>query len=134
VHVVAPLEPVAHWDKAKAFARGIAEAMAADSPGRYVAKMSKQLRAGHIFVDYLRNSRGQTAVAPYSSRARPRAPVSTPLAWDELGTDVRGDHFSVASLPTRLAHLDGDPWSGFFRIKQRLPASASRGRSKKARA
>jgi bifunctional non-homologous end joining protein LigD len=133
VHVVAPLEPVVHWDKVKAFARGIAEAMAADSPDRYVAQMSKQLRAGHIFVDYLRNSRGQTAVAPYSSRARPGAPVSTPLAWDEVGTDVRGGHFSVANLPTRLAHLDVDPWSGFFRIKQRLPASAPHGKSKTAR-
>jgi bifunctional non-homologous end joining protein LigD len=133
VHVVAPLEPVVHWDKVKAFARGIAEAMAADSPDRYVAQMSKQLRAGHIFVDYLRNSRGQTAVAPYSSRARPGAPVSTPLAWDEVGTDVRGGHFSVANLPTRLAHLDVDPWSGFFRIKQRLPASAPHGKSKTTR-
>jgi bifunctional non-homologous end joining protein LigD len=134
VHVVAPLEPVAHWDEVKPFTRGIAEAMAADSPDRYVAKMSKQLRAGHIFVDYLRNSRGQTAVAAYSTRARPGAPVSTPLAWDELGSDVRGDHFRVANLPTRRAHLGGDPWSGFFKIKQRLPGSLARGRAKASRA
>jgi bifunctional non-homologous end joining protein LigD len=130
VHVVAPLEPAAHWDEVKPFARAIAEAMAADSPDRYVAKMSKQLRAGHVYVDYLRNGRGATAVAPYSTRARPGAPVSTPLAWDELGADVHGDHFRVANLPARLAHLDGDPWSGFLGIKQRLPASAPRGRGK----
>jgi bifunctional non-homologous end joining protein LigD len=130
LHVVAPLEPVARWDEVKPYTRGIAEAMAADSPDRYVAKMSKQLRAGHIFVDYLRNGRGATAVAPYSTRARPGAPVSTPLAWEELGPDVRGNYFHVANLPTRLAHLDADPWSGFFKIKQRLPISGARASAK----
>jgi bifunctional non-homologous end joining protein LigD len=135
LHVVAPLEPVAPWDEVKPYTRSIAEAMVADSPERYVAKMSKQLRAGHIFVDYLRNGRGATAVAAYSTRARPGAPVSTPLAWDELGPDVRGAHFHVANLPTRLAHLDRDPWSGFFKIKQRLPSSDARasGKGKKTR-
>jgi bifunctional non-homologous end joining protein LigD len=134
LHVVAPIEPQADWDAAKAFARSVAEAMAADSPDRYVAKMSKQLRAGHIFVDYLRNGRGATAVAPYSTRARPGAPVSTPLTWDELGPDVRGDHFRVANLATRLAHLEADPWRGFFAIKQRLPASSGgRAKPKKSR-
>jgi bifunctional non-homologous end joining protein LigD len=126
LHVVAPLAPVARWDEVKPYTRSIAEAMAADSPDRYVAKMSKQLRAGHIFVDYLRNGRGATAVAAYSTRARPGAPVSTPLAWHELGPDVRGAHFHVANLATRLAHLDRDPWSGFFKLKQRLPSSGAR--------
>jgi bifunctional non-homologous end joining protein LigD len=130
LHVVAPLEPVAHWDEVKPYTRSIAEAMAADSPDRCVAKMSKQLRAGHIFVDYLRNGRGATAVAAYSTRARPGAPVSTPLAWDELGPDVRGAHFHVANLAARLAHLDRGPWSGFFKIKQRLPNSTARASAK----
>jgi bifunctional non-homologous end joining protein LigD len=121
VHVVAPIEPVAHWDEVKTYTRTIAEAMAADSPDRYVSKMSKKLRAGHIFVDYLRNGRGSIAVAAYSTRSRPGAPVSTPLTWDELGPDVRGAHFRVDNLPTRLAHLKEDPWGGFFKLKQRLP-------------
>jgi bifunctional non-homologous end joining protein LigD len=135
LHVVAPLAPVAHWDEVKPYTRSIAEAMAADSPDRYVAKMSKRLRSGHIFVDYLRNGRGATSVAPYSTRARPGAPVSTPLAWEELGPDVHGAYFRVANLPTRLAHLDADPWSGFFKPKQRLPTSAPRrsGKAKKSR-
>ncbi len=126
LHVVAPLEPHADWDAAKAFARRIAESMAADGPDRYVAKMAKKLRAGHIFIDYLRNGRGATAIAPYATRARPGAPVSTPLAWEELGPDVRGDHFRLANLMNRLAHLDADPWSGFFKVKQRLPAGKKR--------
>jgi bifunctional non-homologous end joining protein LigD len=133
VHVVAPIEPEAHWDEVKPYTRTIAEAMAADSPDRYVSKMSKQLRAGHIFVDYLRNGRGATAVAAYSTRSRPGAPVSTPLTWDELGPDVRGAHFRVDNLPTRLAHLSEDPWSGFFKIKQRLPISERRSKANKSR-
>jgi bifunctional non-homologous end joining protein LigD len=126
VHVVAPIEPIASWDEVKPYTRTIAEAMVADSPDRYVSKMSKKLRSGHIFVDYLRNGRGATAVAAYSTRSRPGAPVSTPLSWDELGPDVRGAHFRVDNLPSRLAHLKQDPWSGFFKIKQRLPISPRR--------
>jgi bifunctional non-homologous end joining protein LigD len=126
VHVMAPIEPVAHWDEVKPYTRTIAEAMVADSPDRYVSKMSKKLRDGHIFIDYLRNGRGATAVAAYSTRSRPGAPVSTPLSWEELGPDVRGAHLRVDNLPTRLAHLKEDPWSGFFKLKQRLPTSQRR--------
>jgi bifunctional non-homologous end joining protein LigD len=131
VHVVAPVEPVATWDEVKPWTRTAAEAMVADSPDRYVSKMSKKIRAGHIFVDYLRNGRGATAVAAYSTRSRPGAPVSTPLSWDELGPDVRGAHFRVDNLPARLAHLKADPWSGFFKIKQRLPISEPRRAAKR---
>ena len=133
VHVVAPIEPEAHWDEVKPWTRTIAEAMVADSPDRYVSKMSKQLRAGHIFVDYLRNGRGATAVAAYATRSRPGAPVSTPLSWEELGPDVRGAHFRVDNLPTRLAHLKQDPWSGFFKRKQRLPIARGRAKTNKSR-
>src|SRR5205823_9095593 len=97
LHVVAPIEPERDWDEVKAFTRSIAEAMATDSPDRYVATMSKKLRRGHIFVDYLRNGHGATAIAPYSTRARASAPVSTPMTWDELGPDVRGSHYRVSS-------------------------------------
>src|SRR5262249_24026010 len=123
----------AWWDEVKPWTRTIAEAMTADSPDLYVSKMSKKLRAGKIFVDYLRNGRGATAIATYSTRSRPGAPVSTPLSWDELGPDVRGTHFRVDNLPSRLAHLKPHPWSGFFKIKQRLPISGPRGKANKAR-
>jgi len=113
LHVVAPLKPEAEWPEAKALASTLAEAMAADSPERFVATISKSKRHGKILVDYLRNQRGATAVAPYSTRARPGATVSTPLTWEELGPDIGPGHFTVVNLPTRLAALAADPWDGF---------------------
>lgn len=114
LHVVVPLAPRAGWDDAKAYARGLADAMAADAPERYVAVATKAKRPGRIFVDYLRNGRGATAVAPYSTRARPGAAVSTPVDWDEMGPGLRPDHFGVANLGQRLAALSRDPWADFF--------------------
>jgi len=110
LHIVVPLAPRAGWEQVKSFAQSLAEAMASDSPDRFVATMAKRARTGRIFVDYLRNGRGATAVATYSTRARPSAPVSTPLARDELSPSIRPDHFKVANLPTRPRHLGADPW------------------------
>lgn len=121
LHVVVPLKPKASWDEAKAFAQALAESMAGDSPDRYVATMAKRARKGRIFIDYLRNGRGATAVAAYSTRARPGAPVSTPLAWSELSASIRPNHFTVDNLPTRLAHLKADPWADLSEIDQVLP-------------
>ncbi len=121
LHVVLPLEPKVGWDDAKSFTQSIADAMAKAQPERYVAKMSKTARRGRIFVDYLRNGRGATAVAPYSTRALPLASVSTPLAWDELSEGVRADHFKIDNLRQRLDVLKDDPWPDFFTIRQRLP-------------
>ena len=125
LHVVLPLEPGVGWDEAKAFTQSIAEAMAKAQPERYVASMTKSARRGRIFVDYLRNGRGATAVAPYSTRALPLASVSTPLAWDELSEGVRADHFKIDNLRQRLDVLKDDPWPDFFTIRQRLPGGTS---------
>jgi bifunctional non-homologous end joining protein LigD len=122
LHVVVPVKPQVDWDAAKAFAKDFATAMAKDSPGLYTATMSKKARTGRIFIDWLRNGRGNSAVAAYSTRARAGAPVSTPLVWDELDLDVRGQHFNLANLPARLGHLGADPWAGFFKTRQTLPA------------
>ena len=130
LHVVAPLRPKAGWDEVKSFAQSLAETMAGDSPDRYVATMSKRARAGKIFIDYLRNGRGATAVAPYSTRARSGAPVSTPLAWSELSASMRPDHFTVANLPTRLAHLKSDPWADLPELDQGLPQRKGRSRKR----
>jgi bifunctional non-homologous end joining protein LigD len=115
LHVVAPLKPHAAWPEAKAFAKAMADSMAADGPARYVATIAKAKRKGKILIDYLRNQRGATAVAAWSTRARPGAAVSTPLAWDELGPEIGPAHFTVANLPARLAALPSDPWEDFRR-------------------
>ncbi len=90
LHVVLPTQ--GHdWDTTKTFVQAFAQAMAADAPDRYVAKMTKSIRKGKIFVDYLRNSLEQTSVAAYSTRARPGAPVSVPVSWQELGRTTGGN-------------------------------------------
>jgi bifunctional non-homologous end joining protein LigD len=83
--------------------------------------MSKSVRRNRIFVDYLRNGRGATAVAAYSTRGRAHAPVSTPLAWEELSPGVRSDHFNVHNLAQRLDSLAEDPWADLAKLRQRLP-------------
>jgi bifunctional non-homologous end joining protein LigD len=123
LHVVIPVEPLVGWDDAKAFTASVADAMAREQPGRYVATMSKRLRRGRIFVDYFRNGRGATAVAPYSTRGLPQATVSTPLSWDELSEGLRSDHFTVGNVRHRLDALKEDPWAGFFEVRQRIPVN-----------
>ena len=100
----------------------------AETPRAFTATMAKVARQGKIFVDYLRNQRGATSVAAYSTRARPGAPVSTPITWDELGTLRAPDQFTIANLPRRLARLAGDPWAGYTTVEQALPKAPSRGR------
>ena len=128
LHVVVPLTPKADWDTVKAFAQGVAEAMANDTPGKYTATISKSARGGKIYIDYLRNGRGATAVAAYSARARAGAPVSTPLDWSELSPAIRPSHFTVDNLPTRLRHLGSDPWAKIGSVRQSLPSAAPRKR------
>jgi bifunctional non-homologous end joining protein LigD len=113
LHVVAPVKPGAEWPAVKAFTKGIADAMTADSPQRYVATIARAKRTSKILIDYLRNQRGMTAVAAYSTRARPGAAVSIPLGWDEVGPAIGPAHFTVANAPARLAALAYDPWDGF---------------------
>ncbi len=126
LHVVLPIAPHIDWDEAKDFTRSIAEAMAKDAPSLYVATMTKAARRGRIFIDYFRNGRGATAVGAYSTRALPHAPISTPLAWDELSEAITSDHFRVENLMQRRASLGADPWRDIDRSKQRLPASRAR--------
>jgi bifunctional non-homologous end joining protein LigD len=113
LHVVSPVKPKAEWPAVKAFTKSVADAMAADSPARYVSTIPKARRHGKILIDYLRNQRGMTAVAPYSTRARPGAPVSMPLGWDELAPEIGPAYFTIRNTPTRLASLAADPWADF---------------------
>jgi bifunctional non-homologous end joining protein LigD len=120
LHIVCPLVAKAEWPAVKAFTKGIADAMAADAPDRYVSTITKSKRRGKILIDYLRNQRGSTAVAPYSTRARPGAAVSMPLSWEELSPAIGPDYFTVLNVPTRLAALRSDPWADFRRAAEPL--------------
>ena len=91
--------------------------------------MTKSLRGGKIFIDYLRNSLEQTSVAAYSTRARAGAPVSVPVTWEELGRTTGGGEFTVLNLQKRLARLKRDPWADIGRAKQNLPDVKRRGKS-----
>lgn len=120
LHVVVPLKPKAEWPDVKAWTHDFAHAMAADSPQSYVATIKKSARKGKILIDYLRNGRGATAVAAYSPRARPGAPVSMPVAWDELD-EIAPAQFHMGNSIARLTHQGRDPWEGLFKLKQLLP-------------
>ena len=122
LHVVAPLKPEAGWDAVRAFARGVADGMAGDSPDRFIAKAAKAERKGKIFVDYLRNGRGATAIAPYSTRARAGATVAMPLGWEELKPAIGPGHFTVDNAAARLDALAADPWEDFRRAARPLEA------------
>jgi bifunctional non-homologous end joining protein LigD len=122
LHVVVPLNPGAAWKEVKAFARGFAEALATLHPLDFVATATKRFRQGKIYIDYLRNGRGATAVASYSLRSRPGAPVAVPLRWEELGRVRSGAAFDLTSTPKRLARLKKDPWEGIDSVKQDLAA------------
>jgi len=126
LHVVAPLERRASWERLKRFARALAEAVVAAAPDRYTAGAAKSERAGKIFIDWLRNARGATAVASYSTRARPGAPIATPVSWDELPTLESSAAHTVANLPARLAALATDPWAGFFTLRQSITRAMER--------
>jgi bifunctional non-homologous end joining protein LigD len=123
LHIVVPVRPTHPWDEVKDFARRLAAAMAKDMPRRFTTRPGNTRRTGRIFVDYLRNARGATAIAAYSTRARSGAPVSTPLAWEELTPEIRADHYRVGNLLSRLRHLAADPWEGFAALAQSIPTS-----------
>jgi bifunctional non-homologous end joining protein LigD len=116
IHVVVPISG-ADWDTTKRFVARLAAAMAADSPQRYLAKMTKSLREGKIFIDYFRNSREATSVAVYSTRARAGAPISMPIAWDALARTTAGNQFTVLNWKK---HLKADPWAEIGKVRQKL--------------
>jgi bifunctional non-homologous end joining protein LigD len=123
LHVVMPLTPGPSWDETTRFSHAVAESTARANPRRYVARMAKAERQGKIFIDYLRNVRGATSVAAYSTRARPEATVSVPLAWDELSARLASDHFTITNLRARLTTLAVDPWAAYWKTRQTLPKS-----------
>jgi bifunctional non-homologous end joining protein LigD len=126
LHVVAPVARTIGWDDFKAFSKLAVEAMEHDEPALYTTNMAKAARRGKIFLDYLRNGRGATFIAPYSPRARPGAPVAVPITWEELAHGVDPAAFTTATVPRRLVTLRDDPWAAMTGLKQSITASAWR--------
>ncbi len=124
LHVVVPLMRRQSWDEVKRFSHAVAEKLEEAEPKRYVANMAKAKRKGRIFVDYLRNDRGNTAVAAYSTRAKAGATVSCPLRWDELSGLEGPKAYDISNVPQRLEQLQSDPWDGFFEVRQSITRAA----------
>ena len=120
LHVVTPLKaaPGLDWDDAKTFAQAICAAMAEDHPDLYLVNMSKKLRKGRIFLDYLRNDRIATAVAPLSPRARPGAPVSMPITWAQVRDRLDPQKFTVHTAPALMAKSEA--WSDYCKSERPL--------------
>jgi bifunctional non-homologous end joining protein LigD len=123
LHVVVPVEATAAWPEVKSFAKGVSAEMAADSPEKYLTKISKAERTGRIFIDYLRNDPTSTAVAPYSTRSRKGAPVAMPLRWEQVKAGLDPCDYTVATVPGLIAKQRSDPWEEMLEIRQKLPAA-----------
>jgi bifunctional non-homologous end joining protein LigD len=131
LHVVVPIQRRTSWDDAKAFTRGVAEQFVAAWPGRFTATMSKKRRTGKIYIDYLRNSPSATSIAAWSTRARPGAPVATPLEWAELESSQTRPTFGMDDVLARL-RADADPWRAMAEVRQSLTAAMLREAARRA--
>ncbi len=121
LHVVVPIDPVHPWPQVKAWSKRFSDAMGDEAPELYLTRIAKAEREGRIFIDYLRNNREASAVAPYSTRSRPGAPVATPIAWEELTPDLKPNGFTVENLAKRIASMRHDPWAELGEVDQVLP-------------
>jgi len=126
LHVVAPIVPRDDWSECLAFARAFALALVRRQPEIFTERFSKAGRDDKILLDYLRNNRTNTSIAAYSTRARPDAPVSVPVTWNELARLASPERFTMATVPARLTRLRQDPWKTYQSIRQRLPRHAVR--------
>ena len=123
LHLVAPIARRTEWDDAKEFCKSVAEAIVTADPEHYTSNMSKAARKGKVFIDYLRNGRGATAVAAYSTRAREGATVSVPIAWEELTAKLDPQALNVNTVPSRLSKLKHDPWADITDVRQPITAA-----------
>ena len=117
IHVIVPLQPKAESPEAKAFCKGLAQTLADEEPKHYTANLSKARRKGHVFIDYLRNERGSTAICPFSVRSREGAPVAVPVGWEDLSKLKAANSFSLAAVRERAK---SDAWPKYFKQSQEL--------------
>jgi bifunctional non-homologous end joining protein LigD len=125
LHFVLPMTRRHTWIEAREFARALAASLVRAVPSLFTTKASREARPGRVFVDYLRNAEGATAVAAYSLRARYGLPVSMPIAFDELEDDVRGDRFNIDNA-IEIAETRPEPWADYEHARQTLSASMRR--------
>jgi len=121
IHVVVPLDASADWPTVKSFAERFTRAIAQAEPEMFTANIRKVERKGRIFLDWLRNQRGATAVLPYSARAREGAPVAAPIAWEEIDQYGGGNHFSIRDLDELIARSESKMLAGWGKSEQALP-------------
>lgn len=120
-YVMVPLLPEMTWRVTTQFAKRVSEEMEEKYADRFTSKMDKSRRRGKIYVDWMRNGRGANSAEPYCLRARPGAPVATPITWEELVRGVRPDAFNLLNIRERLEKVKTDPWEEYFKVQQRLP-------------
>lgn len=120
IHVIVPIRPELVFDDVREIARRICEQAAAQNPTELTTEVSKEKREGRLFLDYLRNSYAQTSVAPYSVRAKPGAPVATPLHWDEVATLKHAHMYTMKTIFTRLKKMQKDPLANFYKEKKSI--------------
>lgn len=126
LHVVVPIRPQADWSECLDFARAFAQLIVRQQPDVFTERFARAGREQKILVDYLRNNRTNTSIAAFSTRAKPDAPVSVPLAWTELSADRLPSQWTLRTVPARLARLRRDPWAGYTTITQKLPRAGVR--------
>jgi bifunctional non-homologous end joining protein LigD len=126
LHVHVPLRPVDDFDSVRGFAREIADLLVSRAPERLTTEQRKEQRGERLYLDLMRNGYAQMAVAPYSVRARPGAPVATPLDWAELDADLSPGQFTMRTMADRLARQSRDPWAGMARHRRGLAAPRRR--------
>jgi len=126
IHVVVPLDASLEFDEVRKFARRVAKLISSRNPDEYTIETLRKKRKGRIFLDYLRNSYAQTSVAPYSVRARPGAPVATPLSWDEISrSSLTARTYTIENIFRRLGNKE-DPWKDFFKNRQSIKSARNK--------
>jgi bifunctional non-homologous end joining protein LigD len=123
LHVALPIARRSSWSEVSSFARAVAQTLSGEEPEKYLAKASKAERKGRIFVDWLRNTRGATAIAPWSTRARAGAPISAPIVWKDLPALTSGAQYTVENAHALAGKQRKDPWEGMLTSNQRLTSA-----------
>jgi bifunctional non-homologous end joining protein LigD len=120
IHVHIPVAPLYDWDQIKSFSQSLALELVSRNPSKYTSNMSKKLRKNRIFVDYLRNGYGATAVVPYSLRAKPTSAIALPLEWTELRRVKSPQEFTLNKALKKIKSRKRDPWTGMLKLKQKI--------------